>query len=162
MAETETITAEIAAVKQWTSGKGYFLNLKDSADDYYKFGAVTVTPGTTVELVVKEGSGNFADKIEVVKIKAMPSTPAQVNEKVQSRDEKLKTYFESTGKEYVDRQKLIVQQTCLKAAVQLVSELYPRTEVFSREKMIELVLTIKDKFYFDIMSGENEMQEPED
>jgi len=162
VAETETITAEIAAVKQWTSGKGYFLNLKDSADDYYKFGAVTVTPGATVELVVKEGSGNFADKIEVLKIKALPSTPAQVKGKVQERNEKINAYKEAGEFNDRHRQEMIVEQCCLKAAATIVAGLYPKSEVFAREKIIEYVLTIKDKFYANIMQNEGELKEPED
>jgi len=159
---TATVQGDIGKIVAWKTGRGYFLNLKGQEADYYAFGAPKHKEGESVELTVKEGTGSFSDKLLITQIKPLQPTTAQVQEKVQAAAQKMQDYCESADKVYYDRQDLIVQQTCIKAAAELVGKLWPRQEKPNMEEIANTVLYFKDRFYFDITGQEESNEEPKE
>jgi len=160
--ETTTVKGEIGKLVEWKTGKGHFLNLKGDKNDYYAWGKSKHKEGETVELTVKEGTGNFSDKMQITQIKALQPEKAQVQEKAMTAAQKMQEYCESADKTYYDRQDLIVKQCCIKAACELVGELKPRQEKEDWDNVCEKALYVADKLYFWVTDQEENQEEPQE
>ncbi len=162
MPEEKTASGTVAAVKPWQSGKGYFLSLMNDENDYYAFGLCKAMPDDGVVLTVKPGDGDFSDKVHITKLEtgAKPAAPAKTpHEKgVDELHESIKN-----GKTaYFNKQNVIVEQCCLKAAAEIVSAMINNGMTTKREVIVENTLYMKDKFVEDILGTVEELEEPAD
>jgi len=154
MTEKDTVKGTITQIKTWKKGNGFFLNLDGDEADYYKFGKPTHEPGDEVELTVKEGTGAFSDKLEIVKIGKGASETTKPTENKQDEDKSFKELCEDGAKVYMDKQNLIVEQTCLKAASDIVGHLLPRSEKQDWEDIAKTVNFLKRDFVHDIIQNQ--------
>ena len=154
MPEQETVSGTIAAIKQWKKGSGFFLSLEGNSQDFYKFGKNPPEVGAAVEMEVKEGTGIFSDKLEVVQIGKGAPGKAKPAEKPKEEPEKPEETFKEGVKVYMDKQNLIVEQTCLKVAGEVVSHLLPRNEKPDWEGIAKTVNFLKRDFVADIIANQ--------
>jgi len=159
-AKTETVTGEVAAVKPWATGKGYFMNFVDDSNDYYGFGTPKIKEGETVALEIKEGTGTFSDKIAIVKKLAKPLEKAKVQENPVAAIESADRVYLTRAEADAVRQNSIERQSAIKTAGALVGELYPREPKFDHEKALDNVRYIADGVLAWIRMDESKLPEP--
>lgn len=156
MAQTTKVKGVIGSTRQWPSGKGYFLTLEDDSNDYYGFGSCKYSEGDEVEIDVQEGTGKFSDKFQVVAKQVLPATPAQAKPKAPEAKPAPVSEYKNAANVYFERQDIIVKQTCLKAAAELVGELQGRTEKQDWNWIAKLVNKMADLFYEHITGQDND------
>jgi len=158
MVKNTTVRGRIASLLPWKSGKGYFLNLENDQNDYFGHGTSKREVGEEVTMQVKPGEKGWEHKTQIVSCKK------QVQEKIKEEAKQTEPSATDAGEipdgltVYMDKQRAIIEQSCLKAAANLVGELFPRQEAFNKEIMVDLVLWIKDKFVFDIVTQGKEKE----
>jgi len=153
-AETDRVTGEIAQLREWTSGKGYFMNLTGDTNDYYGFGGCRYAVGSEVTMDVKEGTGTFSDKIQVTTIKAGKPKAGESTAKETNVKKAYDGDFKDAKAHYMDKQQLIVQQSSMKAAAEIVAAGIKQGFIKDLKSATEAALTMKDKFYYDIATSE--------
>lgn len=160
MPETDIISGTISQVREWSKGNGYFLVIDGNDSDFYAFGKPKFQAGDNVELEVKEGSGNFSDKMQITKIGKGPgkaAAPAKIaGEEVPNASK----YGEIENERYAARQDLIVRQTCMKTAGEVVSHLTTRATSIDSPKALDNVRYIADGLYDWVMRNEPPLPEP--
>lgn len=154
MTEQTTRKGTIADIKEWKKGGGFFLNLEDDPNDYYKFGASKNEVGDPVEITVKEGSGNFSDKFEIVIIGKGDEETAKPAKNKQDKDKSFTELCDDGAKVYMNTQNLIVEQCCLKAAAEIVGHLLKRTDKINAEDVAKTVNFLKRDFVHDIIQNQ--------
>jgi len=67
MTGEQTIDGKITQVSNWNSGKGCFVKLDTLDTDFFKFGGFTSQVGALVKIHYKQGTGNYSDKLEILR-----------------------------------------------------------------------------------------------
>lgn len=156
----DTVTGTVVAVKPWKTGKGFFLNLEGDSNDYYSFGKTALEEGDTATFEVSEGTGGFADKIKLDKLVPTAVEKQQETEKTMPGVETGDKVYLTREEAQAVRQNSIERQCALKAAVQVVGELYPRQEKMDNVKIIDYVETFAVKFLAFIQDEDSPLPEP--
>jgi len=160
MTEKDKVQGKIARITEWSSGKGYFLNLENDKNDYYGFMKCKGEVGCFVELEVSEGTGNFADKVKIDKLHSK-QTVKETRKETADKDIKLvEDSIKSGENTYFERQNLIIRQTCIKAASNLVGELYPRKESIGLVGAGGAVIETAERFYAWVTETDQRLPEP--
>ena len=160
MTETDKTTGKVARITNWKTGKGYFLNLDGNSNDFYGFGACKAKLGETVDLEVSEGTGNFADKIKIDKLYSKATVKEAVKETADKDMEIVKKSIESGENTYFERQNLIIRQTCIKAAAELVKSVYNEKGADQWQYAVPKALEIADRFYAWVTESDQKLPEP--
>ena len=160
MTEKDKTQGTIARVTEWGSHKGFFLNLKDDSNDYYGFGKCKADTGDSVELEVSEGTGNFSDKIKIDKLHSKATVKETLDDKNKADAKIVEDSIKSGENTYFERQNLIIRQTCIKAAANLVGELYPRKENIGMVGAGGAVIEQAERFYAWVTESDQRLPEP--
>ena len=158
--ETDNVSGKIAEVKTWSSGKGFFLNLEGNTNDFYGFSSCRFKEGDTVDLEVKEGTGNFSDKLLISKMataKEKKATPAKIagvpipngNDYAKQKQE-----YDTAKNDSITRQCII------KASGRLCAGLFERSKSPDAPKVSDTVCYIADKLYAWVTREEEPLPEP--
>lgn len=157
MPGSREVTGRVAAVRNWKSGKGWFLVLEDDAADYYGVGMCKVAEGEHVRLTVSPGSGKMAGKWKVDQHeKPDPLSSGPVSE-VRSNPGAPNAPATGAPVKGFSRSDSIARAVALKAAVQLVlpgiiPEAKPEYEYFARQAL--KVARIFEAYLSDEAGGE--------
>ena len=158
--EKDKTTGKVARVTEWSSHKGYFLNLKDDSNDYYGFGKCQGTLGETVELEVSEGTGNFSDKIRIDKMHSS-ATIKEVRKETKDKDMEIVNKSIKSGENtYFERQNLIIRQTCIKSATGLTSRIFQGKTDVDKDAIHLRILDTADVLYAWITETDVRLPEP--
>jgi len=156
MTNENTVTGQISKLVPWKSGKGFFVNLEGDDTDYYTFLKLKVNTGDEATFQVTEGSGNFSDKLQITKVLKQDTIPAKKPDTAPVEEPPVTTEFSSEHKFYADKQSLIVQQTCLKAAARIVAASINPAKEYDCAKLESNILRMKDAFFKNIMEIETD------
>ena len=143
---TDTVSGEIGKITPWKSGKGYFLNLKGNENDFYGFGSCKKQVGAKVTLTVKEGTGQFSERYLIVKISDSAQEKPVQKEKPKVAQENVLDSVKDGLTVYVEKQELIVRQTCIKAAAEVVGHLVERSPKLPGKDIGDAVIDLADMF----------------
>ena len=158
--QTTTVKGEVGKINLWKNKPGYFLLLMGDQNEYYNFGKCPFTVSEQVELEVKEGTGTFSDKYQIVRKAQSLPRKAVVQEKAKTAGEIMAEGIESSDKVYFDRQNLIVRQTCLKAGAEVVGHIVTRINVLPGKAIASSVLELAEMFYNWVVEAEEMLPEP--
>jgi len=163
MPEKETIVkGEVGKIIAWKTGKGYFLNLKGDPNDYFGWKECKCSEGEKVKLTVTEGTGSFADKLLITHTDKPTVTLAEIKQTKKDADEIVQHSVMQGNKFYLARETLIIKQTCIKAAAEVVGHLVERTSQLPGAKVADAVIYLADRFYLYVTEQEEpEQPEPE-
>jgi len=160
MTEKDKTTGKVARITEWKTGKGYFLNLQDDQNDYYGFGKCKAKIGETVDLEVSEGTGSFADKIKIDKLHS-GATVKQVEQETKDKDMEIVNKSIASGENtYFERQNLIIRQTCIKAAANLVGTANASEKAGDFPTMVTRVCDVAEQFYAWVTESDLKLPEP--
>lgn len=160
----KTFDGEVIDLKQWQSGKGYFINLENCSKDFYGFGSCPNKLYDTVKITAAQGTGQFQDKMEVYKIETLEQKEVK---DFTSADKIQQTPTEDREKGvniYVQKQDQIVQECCLKAAAEIIGHVNQGQLTTTKKQVKALgksVLQLKKMFYDDIIGLEEDGEEEE-
>ncbi|KKL64764.1 hypothetical protein LCGC14_2161730 [marine sediment metagenome] len=160
MTEKDKVEGKVARVTDWSSHKGYFLNIADDSNDYYGFGKCKGQVGETVEIEVSEGTGNFSDKIRIDKLYSKATVKEAVKETADKDMEIVAKSIESGENTYFARQNLIIRQTCIKAAAVIVVGEMRTNPVVVETGIIERTLFIAERLYAWVTESDLKLPEP--
>jgi len=159
-AKTETVTGKVASLNDWKSGKGVWVNLEDNPNDFFAYKNKAPKLGEEGTWQVKEGTGIFSDKVELVKKQGgTPEKPAKQENPVAAIESADRVYLTRAEADAV-RQNSIERQSAIKTAGALVGELYPREPKFDHEKALDNVRYIADGVLAWIRMDESKLPEP--
>jgi len=160
MTEKDKVEGKVARVTDWSSHKGYFLNIADDSNDYYGFGKCKGQVGETVEIEVSEGTGNFSDKIKIDKMHSKATVKEAVKETADKDMEIVAKSIESGENTYFARQNLIIRQTCIKAAADAIGHSLPGDEIKSLEGLAIAITNTAERLYAWVTESDQRLPEP--
>lgn len=160
MTDKNTATGKVARVTEWSSHKGYFLNLKDDSNDYYGFGKCGADIGSTVTIEVSEGTGSFSDKIKIDKFAKKVDLNA-VRKETADKDLKIVEDSIISGENmYFARQNLIIRQTCIKAASNCIGLLLAKEEKVDLALVSNRIHDMAEQLYAWVTESDQKLPEP--
>ena len=156
--KTKTVTKTTARVNEWNSGKGGFVAFEDDEADYFYFGPAKTYIGETAKFEVSPGTGNYSDKVKIEK-KLETLSEGEVDVSGEPTKAEL---FESAAQDglkvYIDKQNIIVAQTCLKVAGDVVSRLSAKNDGAAWKDVGKAVLEMADQFFIGVLQSQGEIQ----
>jgi len=154
-ADGNAIAGKVSSIAPWKTGKGAFVKFEGDENDYFYFGPQKCGAGEQCTFEIAPGKGNFEDKIELKKKLSGPDEGSEAAPRQQTKNE----LFESAAQDgltvYMDKQNLIVAQTCLKAAAELVGELAVQGDGKSWKEIGTIVCDLQDQFFTHIIQSQN-------
>ena len=160
MTEKDKVEGKVARVTDWSSHKGYFLNLVDDSNDYYGFGKCKGEVGCFVELEVSEGTGNFSDKIRIDKMHSKATVKEAVKETADKDLKIVEDSIKSGENTYFARQNLIIRQTCIKASVELAGIMFIGKQDKTKEMITGHALYFAERLYAWVTESDQRLPEP--
>jgi hypothetical protein len=156
MAEPKaTVEGEVEKVINWKTNKGYFLLLKGDSNEYFGWKECKCKEGDKVKLTVTKGNGNFSDKLLITHTEQAGTTLAEIKQRKADADDVVDHSVMQGNKFYMAREELIVKQTCLKVAGEVVGHLVNRSAVIPGSAIADAVIDMADKF-FCYVTGQEE------
>lgn len=149
-----TVQGVIAQVKPWKNGGGYFLSLVGDSNDYYGWKTCKFNEGDAVELSVKEGTGKFADKVQILSVKAQGAAKTEAA----PRKSKVETSIEKSVRQgnsvYFNKDELICKQCCVKAASPITAAMICAGLLKTKKEILEADIDIADRKFCYITEQE--------
>ena len=142
-----TVQGVIRKVTPWQSGKGCFLALHGDSSDYYMFCKHLPNEGDNVTLTVTEGTGNFSDRLQITKLEPAKRTLEEIKQAKKEADEIVQQSTMAGDRFYFKREDLIIKQTCIKAAAEVIGHCVERSKTPALKGLTDAVIDMADRFY---------------
>jgi len=142
-----TVQGVIGKVTPWQSGKGYFLALQGDNNDYYAFSKHLPNEGDNVQLTVTKGTGGFSDRLQITKLEPAKRTLEEIKQAKKEADEIVQQSTMAGDRFYFKREDLIIKQTCIKAAAEVIGHCVERSKTPALKGLTDAVIDMADRFY---------------
>ena len=139
MEQNESAQGVIGAVNQWKSGKGCFVKLNENDADFFKFGVFVSKPGDFVRLHIKQGTGNYSDKYEILRTEKLEAGETTAQKPASGQDFKQASLPTQKPVSVDDTKGRILRSVTLKCATQLHAA---TLKVGDRTSVKEMVLDV--------------------
>lgn len=158
--EKQYVTGKVASINDWKSGKGVWVNLEGDPNDYFAYKNKAPKLGEEGTWQVKEGTGIFSDKVELVKKQAQAQAKEAHQKKTQEDFEDAAKIYLTKAEADAVRQNSIERQCALKAAANVVSNLSDPKGSYTIKNMTDTVLELAEPFRAWIQCEEPKLPEP--
>ena len=150
-ADENAIAGKVKVVTQWASDKGGFVTFEGDNNDYYYFGKPKCCAGEQCTFAIAPGKGNFEDKVELKKKLSGPDEGSSTPPPTKTASDKFESAAQDGLTVYVDKQNLIIAQTCLKVAGKVVAGTMKVAEGDAWKDVGKVVCDLQDQFFTHIV-----------
>lgn len=149
----KTVDGVIIQINEWVSKKGRFVKLDSTDQDFFKFGGFHCNVDDAVTIEYKPGSGNYADKFEIVKVTKLGGLSGPNGFKTADKLPKPEPSKNINLYNPKDKDAAIVRAVAFKGAIEIIAAATEQGEVVLYEQTVTRVSELA-KLFEPYLKGE--------